>query len=133
MRFVVARRIGKRGEGLGNEMLAWSKGFIASQVLSAKLVGPAWGVNRRRYYRHFRSSRFDVLWEELLTGFKHYRFTEQDYVRIGRTDFGQAIQTWAQEKGLTRKSSYIVSVDGMYGGYGAIRTARPFLWSKLLN
>ena len=46
-RFVVAERLSVRWEGLGNEMIPWAKGFIASQVLNAHLVGPSWGLNRR--------------------------------------------------------------------------------------
>ena len=44
-----------------------------------------------------------------------------------------AVQAWAHERGLRDKASFIVTVDGMYGGYPAIRRARPFLWEKLLG
>ena len=133
MRFVVAERRGKRGEGLGNECFAWAKGWIASQVLSARLVGPAWGINGRRYYRNFGTSRLDVLWEELLRRLPNHAFTEADYRASGRVDYRDAIQQWADAKGLGKSGSYIVTVSGMYGGYPAIYSAKNFLLQKLLG
>jgi len=133
MRYVVARRLGKRGEGLGNEMLPWAKGMIASQVLDATLIGPSWGLNKRRYYRNFQTSRLDFLIEDVLVRLPRYSFAERDYLESGELDFGKAIERWARKKGLTDRRSFIVTVDGMYGGYGSIYNARPFLWAKLLN
>jgi hypothetical protein len=133
MRIVVARRLGKRGEGLGNEAVAWAKGFIASQVLQATLVGPSWGINKRKYYRNFGTSRFDIVLEELLVRLPHYAFTEQDYRSTGEVELGRALLRWSAEHQLDRKSSFIATVQGMYGGYPAIRHARSFLWSKLLG
>ena len=133
MRIVVARRLGKRGEGLGNEAVAWAKGFIASQVLQARLVGPSWGINRRKYYRNFGTSRLDILLEELLVHLPHYAFTEQDYRDTGEVELGRALQRWSADHHLDSKSSFVATVQGMYGGYPAIRHARSFLWSKLLG
>jgi hypothetical protein len=133
MRFVIARRLGVRGEGLGNEMLPWAKGFIASQVLNAKLIGPSWGLNKRQYYRNFGTSRLDFLAEDLLRHLPHHAFTAGDYIESGEIDFGRAIEQWARRRGLLNRSAYTVVVDGMYGGYPSIRNARPFLWAKLLS
>lgn len=133
MKLVVAHRHGHRGEGLGNEMLPWAKGWIASQVLGAHLVGPSWGINRRHYYRNFGTSRLDFLLEEGLLHMPHYAFTDEDYRATGEVEFGSAIERWASARGLTHKHSFIVSVDSMSGGYPAIRGARSFLLAKLLN
>ena len=133
MRIIVARRLGKRGEGLGTEIVTCAKGFIASHVLSAKLIGPSWSLNRRKYYRNFRTSRLDILAEELLTRLPHYDFLESDYLQTGEIDFGSALRVWAAQQGLNANSSFIVTIKGMYGGYPAIRHARPFLWNKLLG
>lgn len=133
MKFVVARRIGRRGEGLGNEMFTWAKGLIASNVLDATLVGPSWGLNWRKYHRNFNTNRADWMFEELLCRLPHFAFSEADYRESGEIDFGRAIKRWARRKGLLERSRFIVTVDGMYGGYPAIRNARPFLWAKLLN
>jgi hypothetical protein len=132
MRFVVAKRLGRRGEGLGNELVAWCKGFIASQELQAKLIGPSWGLNQRKYYRNFGGSRADFLLEELLYQLPHYKFSEADYFATGEVAFEKAIQKWAHALGLLRRKWFIVSVDGLYGGYPCIRAARPFLLEKLL-
>jgi hypothetical protein len=132
MRLVIARRSGRRGEGLGNELLPWAKGWIASQTLRARLVGPSWGFNRRRYHRNFRSSRLDFLAEDLLAHLPHLSFTSGDYYASGEIDFGKAVAKWAAQTGLDRRRSFLVTVDGMYGGYASIRNARPFLWSRLL-
>jgi len=133
MRFVVAKRNGQRGAGLGNEILPWAKGWIASQVLDAHLVGPSWGLNPRRYFRNFQTSRLDFLLEEALRHLPHHSFTQQDFRASGRADFGVALKQWAQSRGLTNSRSYIVSVEGMWGGYASIRSARQFLLAKLLN
>jgi hypothetical protein len=133
MRVVVAKRHGRRGAGLGNEILPWAKGWIASQVLDAHLVGPSWGINPRRYDRNFRTSRLDFLLEDALQCLPHYAFTEQDYQASGEIDFGSALKKWTTAKGIASKQSYIVSVDGMWGGYPSIRSARAFLLAKLLN
>jgi hypothetical protein len=133
MKIVVARRIGRRGEGLGNEIFAWAKGFIASNVLGATQVGPSWGLNLRKYYRNFNSNRADWILEELLCRLPHFAFSEADYRESGEIDFGRAIESWARRKGLLERNRFIITVDGMYGGYSAIRNARSFLRAKLLN
>jgi hypothetical protein len=133
MRFVVAQRHGLRGEGLGNELIPWAKGWIASQKLEARLVGPSWGLNRRRYWRNFGTSRLDFLLEDGLCRLPHHEFTARDFYATRETDFGAAIESWALNCGLARSKSFLVSVSGMWGGYLSVRSARPFLLAKLLN
>lgn len=131
MRVVVAKRTGRRGAGLGNELIAWGKGWIASQVLRARLVGPSWGLNQRRYDRNFGTSRLDFVLEEALQRLPHMAFTESDYRATGEPDFGRALALWAGERGLLQRSSFIVTVEGMWGGYRAIHEARAFLHTQL--
>ncbi len=133
MRFVIAKRRGRRGEGLGNELFAWAKGWIASQTLDARLIGPSWGLNPRKYYRNFRTPRWDVLSEEIGKRLPHFSFTENDYRQTGQIDFGDAIAFWADRSGLTKRRAWIVTVDGMYGGYPSIVQSRDFLVSQLLQ
>lgn len=133
MRFVVARRMGGRGAGLGNEMIAWSKGFIASQVLDAKLVGPSWGLNERKYYRNFGTSRLDFVAEEILMRMPRHTFGAAEFDATGEPDFGKAIEIWARSRGLFSKSHFVVVVEGMYWGYPAVGSARAFLQQKLLS
>jgi hypothetical protein len=132
MKFVVAKRTSPRGEGLGNELLPWAKGWLASQELNAHLVGPSWGLNRRRYSRNFKTSRLDFVLEDALLRLPHLEFTEADYRATRQIDFGAAIRNWAVTHALSQRRSFIVRVGGMWGGYAAIHRARPFLWSRLL-
>ena len=127
------QREGRRGAGLGNEILPWAKGWIASQVLDAHLIGPSWGINPRRYYRNFHGSRLDFLLEDALQRLPCHVFTEEEYRSSGEVEFGVAIKQWARRNGLTARQSFIVCVGGMWGGYPSIRNARSFLLSKLLN
>lgn len=132
MRLVMVDALSLRGEGLGNEVIGWAKGFLASRSLSAMLMGPAWGLNPRSYWRHFRTNRLDVIRNLLLQGVPHLRFTEADYRACGCTDFGTAVEVWAREKGLGTRRHLMVSVGGMYGGYRSVRRAALFLRSQLL-
>lgn len=133
MRFVVACRTNRYGEGLGNEMIPWAKGNIASEVLDARLVGPSWGLNPRRYWRNFQTSRVDIVVEELLRHLPHFSFTEQDYNKSNHIDFGMAVKQCAIERRLLGLKHFIVTVAGMWGGLSCIWSARHFLMSKLLS
>jgi hypothetical protein len=115
-RFVVAERLSVRGEGLGNEMISWAKGFIASQVLNAHLVGPSWGLNRRKYYKNFQTGRLDFALEDLLMHLPHHAFTREDYLATGEVDFGKAIAKWAAAGNLVNRRTFVASVGGMWGG-----------------
>ena len=99
MKILLAKRMGRWGDGLGNEMLPWAKGWNASQVPGARLVGPSWGLNGRKYYRNFRTSRLDVLFEAALKRLPHYAFTERDFRESDEVDFGKAIKKWAKAQG----------------------------------
>jgi hypothetical protein len=107
--------------------------MIASQELSARLIGPSWGLNQRKYYRNFRTSRLDFIIEDALVRLPHFSFTEQDYLDSGETDFGDAIKLWAKQHGLLQRKSFAITVDGLYGGYAAIWNARAMITSKLLS
>jgi hypothetical protein len=48
MRFSIPRILGHRGAELGNELFPWAKAFLAGQALGARVMHPAWGLNRRR-------------------------------------------------------------------------------------
>jgi len=133
MKIVVAKRTSRRGQGLGNELLPWAKGWIASQELHAHLVGPSWGLNKRRYARNFGTNKLDWILEDAILRLPHFCFRDEDYRATGESDFGAAIRHWAQERRLDRRRSFLVEVGGMWGGYTAIRYARPFLWSQLLS
>src|ERR1700691_1321739 len=49
----------QNGHGLADEIVPWAGAFLAAEVLEAKLLPPAFGLNRRGYWRPFRSSPDD--------------------------------------------------------------------------
>ena len=60
LRFSIAQ-VRKRGYGLGNELIPWARALLAAQLLGAHFLPPAFGLNRRRYWRHFGTPRYDWL------------------------------------------------------------------------
>ena len=114
-------------------MIPWAKGWLASQALDASLIGPSFGLNKRKYYRNFGTSRLDFLFEDVAARLARFTFCEADYRETGEIEFDRAISAWAAKKGIFDRRSFIVEVGGMWGGYPAIRNARSFLSAKLLN
>jgi hypothetical protein len=134
MRFCLPRATTLRGAGLGNELFAWSKAFLASEVLGAKLLHPAFGLNRRRYHRDFGTSRLDWLGHRLLTtSLPVVEFGEDDYRHTGKDDFEDAVAEFAESEGLLKRRNYVFAVSGMWGGFLAIRKARTFVLAELLK
>ena len=131
MKFCIPKVSG-RGAGLGNELLPWAKAFIASQELGGRLLQPAWGLNERAYYRYFGTSRVDWVFHRALGKvLPAYTVTEADFRATGETDYGAAIRRFGEEKGLLRKKAWVLYAEGMWGGYHAIRSARPFVLGAL--
>jgi hypothetical protein len=121
-------RVQGRGAGLGNELIPWAKAFIASQELGASLMHPAWGLNKRGYRRYFATSRFDWMLPRVLGAIlPTYTFTENDYRQSGELDFGAALRVFARRNGLLEKGTYILFLEGMWGGYESIAGAKDFL------
>src|SRR6185295_17080649 len=97
--------IGRRHQGLGNELIPWAKAFIASEELGIKFLPPALGLHDRRYYEYFGTSRFDCIYHAILKQILPcYGFTEDEYNATGEKDFARAIRVYADQKGLTNKS-----------------------------
>ena len=121
-------RVQGRGAGLGNELIPWAKAFIASQELGATLMHPAWGLNKRGYRRYFATSRFDWILPRVLGAIlPTYTFTEADYRQSGELAFGDALRVFARRNGLLEKGSYVLFLEGMWGGYESIAGAKDFL------
>ncbi|MCJ9729716.1 alpha-1,2-fucosyltransferase [Bradyrhizobium sp. PRIMUS42] len=123
-----------RGAGLGNEMINWAKAFIASRALDIPLLHPAWGLNRRRYWELFGTSRSDwfihkAMWRAL----PHFEFRESDLDRAGGETFHDAVLRFASKHELSRRSAYILGFGGLWGEYSYIAQARSFLRQQLLN
>lgn len=124
--------IGRRHQGLGNELIPWAKAFIASQELKIKFLPPALGLNDRRYYEYFGGSRFDWIYYAILKKvLPCYIFTEADYQATGEKDFAKAIHVYADKHDLWNKSSYALLTEGLWGNWYSIRKAKHFVLSQL--
>lgn len=125
-------RVRNRGYGLGNELVPWARAFLASQVLGARLLPPAFGLNRREYWRHFRTAPDDWLYnraiERLLPAVP---FTEADYFQHGGDDVVPALRSFAQAHGLHRRSAYVLVTEGLWGGFYHVQAAREFMRATL--
>jgi hypothetical protein len=123
-----------RGAGLGNELIPWSKGFLASAELGLRLLPPAFGFNRFGYRHYFGTTRFDWFTHRaLLATLPTFRFGEEEYRSTGQTDFGLAVRQFARTHELAQRARFVFVVEGMWGGYRAIDRARPFVWHTLLR
>jgi hypothetical protein len=125
-------RVRKRGYGLGNELIPWARAFLASQVLDARLVPPAFGLNRRGYWRHFGTSPDDWIYHrsmQLLLPL--VEFNESDYLAHGGGDVVQALRSFAAANDLHRRRIFALVTDGMWGGYSHIQAARDFIRATL--
>lgn len=124
--------IGRRHQGLGNELIPWAKAFIAARELNIKFLPPALGLNDRRYYEYFGRSRFDWIYYAILKQvLPCYVFTEEEYEATGEKDFARAVRIYADKKGLANKGSYAFLTEGLWGNWYSVRTARHFVLSQL--
>jgi len=131
LRFCLPRVQG-RGAGLGNELIPWARAFLASQVIGARCLHPAFGLNSRRYWRHFGTPRYDWLVHKALERLLPVvEFKESDYLECGGGDFVSAFRQFAEVQGLHARSSYVLVTEGMWGGYRHISSARDFISSTL--
>jgi hypothetical protein len=124
--------IGRRHQGLGNELIPWAKAFIASQELQIKFLPPALGLNDRRYHEYFGTSRFDWIYYAVLKKvLPCYVFTEEEYQATGEKDFARAIRVYADKMELHRKSSFALLTEGLWGNWYSIRKAKHYVLSQL--
>jgi hypothetical protein len=125
-------RVKNRGYGLGNEMLPWARAFLASQVLDARLLPPAFGMNRRAYWRHFRTAPDDWIYHRALEYvLPVVEFTEADYLQHGGGDVVTALQGFAAAQHLHDRRAYVLVTQGLWGGYHHVEAARDFIRSTL--
>ncbi|WP_181703528.1 hypothetical protein [Chthonobacter albigriseus] len=121
-----------RGSGLGNEMIPWAKAIIAGQALRIPALPPAWGANKRAYWRYFRSNRLDFVAHRLLrAGLPYLEFRESDLLP-GRS-LHDSVLAFAAREGLGDRLAYVLGFDGLWGGFDILRDARLTLLQKLLS
>jgi hypothetical protein len=131
LRFCIPR-VRNRGHGLGNELVPWARAFLASQVLDAKLIPPAFGLNRRGYWRHFGSSPDDWIYHRSMQLLLPVvQFNESDYLAHGGGDVVNALRSFAAANELYRRHIFALVTEGLWGGYSHVQAAREFIRSTL--
>jgi hypothetical protein len=125
-------RVRNRGHGLGNELVPWARAFLASQLLDAKLLPPAFGLNRRGYWRHFLTSPDDWIYHRAMQHLLPVvEFNESDYLAHGGGDVVDALRSFAAANDLHRRRIFALVTEGMWGGYSHVQAAREFMRSTL--
>ena len=124
IRFCIAQ-VRKRGYGLGNELIPWARALLAAELLDAHFLPPAFGLNRRRYWRHFGTPRYDWLRNRTLQRLlPRVEFGEADWRRHGGGDVLPALRGFAAEHRLLERRAYVFTTTGLWGGYRHIEAAR---------
>jgi hypothetical protein len=124
IRYCIAQ-VRNRGYGLGNELIPWARALLAALLLDAYCFPPAFGLNRRRYWRHFGTPRYDWLRNRTLPWLlPRVEFTEADWRRHGAGDVLVALRGFAAERRLLERHAYVFVTTGMWGGYMHIEAAR---------
>ena len=125
-------RVRNRGHGLGNELIPWARAFLASQILDARLLPPAFGLNRRGYWQHFRTSPDDWIYHRALQSLLPViEFNESDYLAHGGGNVVQALRSFADANDLHRRRVFALVTDGLWGGYSHVQSARQFMQATL--
>jgi hypothetical protein len=127
LRYAIAQ-VRKRGYGLGNEMIPWARALLAAQLFDARFLPPAFGLNRRRYWRHFGTPRHDWLRNRALQRLlPRIEFTEADWRAHGGGDVLPALRSFAAAHRLLERRAYVFTTTGMWGGYLHIEAARAHM------
>lgn len=131
----VARVIGKRGAGLGNELVPWAKAALVSQELGVRLARPSWALHPEKYPEAWGWRRPSLAVEYVAGGLMpSLVISEEMYRATGLVDYGSAVRAIVEERSYgTRRSPVRIVSEGMWGGYQAIEGAKPFLWMQLLS
>ena len=125
-------RVHRRGHGLGNELVPWARAFLAAQLLDARLLPPAFGLNRRGYWQHFRTSPDDWIYHRaMLRLLPVVEFTEADYLAHGGVSALTALRSFIAAHKLQQRRLLVLATEGMWGGYGHVQEAREFMRSTL--
>ncbi|MCX5349366.1 hypothetical protein OG901_16570 [Streptomyces mirabilis] len=127
-------RMGWRGAGLGNEIFPWAKAYLASRELGFRCLRPAWGLNRRGYWRDFGTSRLDWVGHTALRAVMPVvKVTDEMVSATGEVDYGAAVRVLDGEYKWSRRRSILLLHESMSGGYLGIERARNYLRNVLLG
>jgi len=121
-----------RGAGLGNELIPWARAFVAGTTLGVPTLAPAFGLNQRKYWRHFGTPRTDWLAHRLIEKtLPRFEFTEADFYKYNGQSLSDSILLFADTHKLARKPAWVITTQGMWGGYRHVIEARDFVMSTL--
>lgn len=121
-----------RGAGLGNELVPWVRAHLIAQAVGAHCLPPAFGLNSRRYWRHFGTPRLDwAAHRALCAALPRVHFGEQDWLAHGGGDVVHAFARFAEQHRLPARSAFALTTDGMWGGMPHIEAGRDFARSVL--
>jgi hypothetical protein len=122
----------RRGHGLGNELVPWARAFLAAQLLHARLLPPAFGLNRRAYWQHFNTSPDDWIYHRALEHILPViEFTQAQYLAHGGGSAVSALRSFIAAHRLHERRMFVLVTDGFWGGYSHVQAAREFMRSTL--
>ncbi|HEY6453366.1 MAG TPA: hypothetical protein VIX87_12295 [Steroidobacteraceae bacterium] len=125
-------RVRTQGHGLGNELVPWARAFLAARILDARLLPPAFGLNRRAYWQDFDTSPDDWIYHRAIERMLPViEFTEADFIAHGGGSAVSALRSFAAAHRLRNRSVYVLVTEGLWGGYGHVAAAREFMRSTL--
>jgi len=125
-------RVSRQGYGLGNELVPWARAFLAAQVLDAKLLPPAFGLNRRGYWRDFYTAPDDWIYNRAIERLlPKVEFNEAQYLEHGGGDVVSALRRFASAHRLQQRSMFVLVTEGLWGGFHHVQAAREFMRSTL--
>jgi hypothetical protein len=125
-------RVRNRGYGLGNELVPWARAFLAAQLLDARLLPPAFGLNRRAYWQDFNTRPDDWLYHRALRRLLPVvEFSEADYIAHGGGSALSALRSFIDMHRLRERHLFALVTDGLWGGYAHIEAARDFIRATL--
>jgi len=125
-------RVRGRGAGLGNELIPWARAAVAGHVLGARTLAPAFGLNPRPYRKFFDTPRLDWLGHRVLErALPCFEFTQADFLEHGGESLSKAIRRFADKHRLDKRSAWVLTTQGMWGGYRHVIEARDFVFTKL--
>jgi hypothetical protein len=100
--------------------------------LGARILAPAFGLNPRQYRHYFDTPRLDWLGYRLLErALPRFEFTETDFLEYGGERLSDAIRNFAERHRLGDRSAWVLTTQGMWGGYRHVIEARDFVRSRL--
>jgi hypothetical protein len=125
-------RVSRQGYGLGNELVPWARAFLAAQVLDATLLPPAFGLNRRGYWRDFYTAPDDWIYNRAIERLlPKVEFNEAHYLEYGGGDVVPALRRFAEARRLHERSMFVLVTEGLWGGFHHVQAAREFMRSTL--